>query len=299
MSTLTLHKDWGFVVGSQEHRILNAALSGLAPHSCRVYTRHLTGFMTYLVSHNVTLSRESALAYLDSCKHDTSSYNQALSAIKRLATQAAENNWIDWITARTIDGLPSKKAFGTRVGNWLTLEQSRQLVNMPIADSHSARRDRAVLALLLGCGLRRDELSRLRRDQLQIRDGRTMIVDLIGKGNRVRTITVPEWCSTAITAWLEHSQVKEGCLVRSFNTRGAINGQLSTTAIWDIVTKYTKLLGIECSPHDLRRTYARLARKAGAPIEIIQHSLGHSSISTTERYMKTGEESNAGDYFEL
>ncbi len=74
---------------------------------------------------------------------------------------------------------------------------------------------------------------------------------------------------------------------------------LSPGAIWDIVRHYATLAGLKCAPHDLRRSYARLAREGGAPIETIQASLGHSSIQTTERYLGSIKNSNAGDYIKL
>jgi integrase/recombinase XerD len=121
----------------------------------------------------------------------------------------------------------------------------------------------------------------------------------MGKGNRVRTIMVPEWASFLVSSWKAAARIDSGYVVRSFTSTGTLNGRLSVSAIWDIVLKYSTAIGVPLAPHDLRRTYAKLARTNGAPIEVIQHSLGHSSVVTTERYMATGEESNAGDFFSL
>lgn len=89
-------------------------------------------------------------------------------------------------------------------------------------------------------------------------------------------------------------------LLRSINQYGTINGSLSPAAIRDIVRRYGAQIGIpDLNPHDLRRTYAKLARKGGAPLETIQKSLGHASLRTTEVYLSTGEEANAGDFIRL
>jgi integrase len=89
-------------------------------------------------------------------------------------------------------------------------------------------------------------------------------------------------------------------LVRSITSGGTIGGSLSPAAIRQIVQKHGTKIGIpDLNPHDLRRTYAQLARRGGAPLETVQHSLGHASLVTTERYMRTGEECNAGDYIDI
>lgn len=289
-------------IASMEERALDQAVSGLAHHSQRAYRRHLRLFTGFLVLSRNQLTRESVTAYLATLTGDAPAYNQALSAIKRLANEAALCSWINYETAMQIGAIPAKKQRGSRAGNWLRADQATALLGACPTDCLQGLRDRAVLALLLGCGVRREEAARLRLEQYTDRDGRTMLVDLIGKGDRVRTIGVPGWVKEIVDAWIAAAQITSGFLLRSLRPPGAafpINQSISASAIWDIVTAYTSKLGIRCTPHDLRRTYAQLARKNNAPIEVIQKSLGHSSITTTERYMNTGHEANAGDYFKL
>jgi integrase len=89
-------------------------------------------------------------------------------------------------------------------------------------------------------------------------------------------------------------------LLRSIRSDGTINGSLSTAAVRDIVRRYGAMIGVpDLNPHDLRRSLARAARKAGAPLETIQKTLGHASTRTTDIYTSTGEEANAGDFIEL
>jgi integrase len=281
------------VIDNKE-RVLSAALSGLSPNTCRVYTRHLVNFLAAVP----ILDREHVARYMSTIP-DTSNYNQALSAIKRLAAQSAANGWIPYPAAIGIDGLPAKRLRGTRSGTWLSLDQAKALLTSPDASTLAGKRDRAVLALLVGCGLRRDELSRLTCAQLVSQSGRTKIANLLGKGNRVRSILVPEWANFLVSSWKAAAHIDSGYLIRSFKTDGTLNGSLSVSGIWNVVLEHSTAIGVRIAPHDLRRTYAKLARTSGAPIEVIQHSLGHSSVTTTERYMATGEESNAGDYFSL
>jgi integrase len=89
-------------------------------------------------------------------------------------------------------------------------------------------------------------------------------------------------------------------LLRSVSQSGIINGSLSPAAIRDIVRRYGLAIGVpDLNPHDLRRTHARLARDGGAPLETIQHTLGHASVKTTELYVRSGEEANSGDFIRL
>jgi integrase len=89
-------------------------------------------------------------------------------------------------------------------------------------------------------------------------------------------------------------------LLRSISAGGRLGGSLSPAAVRLIVHAYGARIGVpDLAPHDLRRTHARLAREGGAPLEVIQHSLGHASVQTTERYTRTGTEANAGDFILL
>jgi site-specific recombinase XerD len=83
------------------------------------------------------------------------------------------------------------KRLGIRLGNWLTSTQGRELLGVPDRASVKGKRNYAMLAVLLGCGLRRSELTRLTVSHLQQQDGHWAIVDLFGKGGHVRTVPVP------------------------------------------------------------------------------------------------------------
>jgi site-specific recombinase XerD len=95
-----------------------------------------------------------------------------------------------------VKGVASK---GVRLGNWLTAKQA--LLNAPDATTVKGLRDRAILAVLLGCGLRRSEVAALTFKHIQQRDGRWCVVDLVGKHGRVRTVPMPTWVKVAVDAW--------------------------------------------------------------------------------------------------
>jgi len=143
------------------------------------------------------------------------------------------------------------------------------------------------LAILLGCGLRRAELTALRVEDIQQREEHWVIADLIGKGGHIRTIPVPDWVKAGIDAWIEAAGITAGTLLRSINKAGRIWGTgFSPKVIWGVVKKKAKDCEIpSLAPHDLRRTCARLCHQAGGELEQIQFLLGHVSVQTTERYL--------------
>jgi integrase len=148
-------------------------------------------------------------------------------------------------------------------------------------------RDRAMFATLLGCGLRRSELTNLTIKHVQQRDNRWCIVDLVGKHGRVRTIPMPTWTKNAIDAWTMVAGVAEGHLFRPVNRGDQVRGErMSEKVVWQMLKTYVEGAGLpDIAPHDLRRTTAKLCRAAGGELEQIQLLLGHSSVQMTERYL--------------
>ena len=185
----------------------------------------------------------------------------------------------------SIVSIPGIRQKGVPLGTWLTLDQAHDLLRAPQGDGLRARRDRALLALLVGCDLRREELATLTIATIQQREGRWVLVDLQGKGNRCRSVPMPAWAKAAVDAWTAAAGITEGRLLRAIAQKGAVGEGLTAQAVYLIVKGYAAGLGIEVAPHDLRRTFAQLAHRGRSPLEQIQLSLGHDSILTTERYL--------------
>jgi integrase len=161
---------------------------------------------------------------------------------------------------------------------------------MPAASSGAS--DRAIIAVLLGCGLRRSEVAALTMGHTQQRDGRWCIIDLLGKHGRVRTVPIPVWVKVAIYAWIGPAGVVDGHVFRPVNRGDQVAGEvLSEKVVWQMLRPYaaaTEVAGL--APHDLRRTAAKLCRAAGGELEQIQLLLGHASVQTTERYLGTKQD---------
>lgn len=216
--------------------------------------------------------------------------------LSRLAQEAVDNGLMPHDLAQGISHVKGVKSEGVRTGNWLSLAQAESLLTLPDPNTLRGKRDRALLAVLIGCGLRREEAANLKLEHIQMRDARWVIVDIQGKGGRTRSVPMPAWCKQAIDEWCGGSVAFEGFglgleptpVFRPVNKGDHLTPESSMTAqsIFAVVQKYARSAGLgSISPHDLRRTFAKLAHKGHAALEQIQLSLGHASIKTTERYL--------------
>src|SRR5450631_709895 len=142
------------------------------------------------------------------------SINVRITAVRKLAVEAADNGLLAPELASGIARIKGVRSHGVRVGNWLSLQQAQRLLNTPDIRTKKGLRDRAMFATLLGCGLRRTELANLTTKHVQQRDGRWCIVDLVGKHGRVRTIPMPTWVKNGIDAWTSAAEVTEGYVLR-------------------------------------------------------------------------------------
>ncbi len=221
-----------------------------------------------------------------------STVNVRMSAVRKLVAEARAGGMLGVDEAARLTDVPNVRQQGTRLGNWLTRDQARELLAVPDRSTLKGKRDYVILALLVGCALRRQELATLDLQTIQLREGRWVLADLVGKGRRVRTVAVPLWVKQGINAWQTAAGIEEGRLLRSIGKGGKrIGNGLSDWAVWDVVQRSAHEIGIErFGAHDLRRTCAKLCRKAGGDLEQIKFLLGHSSIQTTERYLGSEQE---------
>lgn len=275
-----------------EAQAIEMVLNGLSSeHSRRAYGRALIDFFRWHAqAGRPALNKELIQRYAAELRDaglSSSSINQRLSAIRKLATEAADNGALDQQIASGIRAVKGARQEGRRTGNWLTREQAQAWLGAPDTRTLKGLRDRALLAVLIGCGLRRAEAANLSFEHVQQRDGRWVLVDLIGKRDKVRSVPMPGWTKAAIDGWSVRAGVTEGLVFRAVNKGDRVMGDgITPQAIRNIVTDYAeKLKHAGVAPHDLRRTFAKLAYKGGAALDQIQLSLGHESIQTTENYL--------------
>jgi Phage integrase family len=142
-------------------------------------------------------------------------------------------------TVRTCPALPFRSTMAQ-----CSSRCSRCSILRPTASR--GRRDAAVIGLLLGCGLRRSETVNLRLDQLQLRESHWVIVDMVGKGGRLRTVPVPAWCKGLIDVWIHDTGVTEGKVFRRVSNNGTRQDEgVTTDVVWYAVKRYAKRIGID------------------------------------------------------
>jgi site-specific recombinase XerD len=285
-----------------------AVLNSLgSPASRRVYEYAIDQFIAWYCSEpRLAFSRTVVVRYrmhLESRGLAANTINQQLAAVRRLAHEAADSGLLSPELAAGISRVKGVKQLGFRSGNWLSAEESSEVLKCARGNSMRAKRDYAMLALLFGCGFRRSELVGLELDEIQMRQGHWAVVDLIGKGGHIRTVPIPQWVKAALDQWIVAAKVTEGRIFRAVARAGKVWGKgISQNVVWYVVKGCCERAGLEyIAPHDLRRTCAKLCHSSGGELEQIQFLLGHASVQTTERYL--GCKQNLGhpvnDLFEL
>lgn len=268
--------------------VLNSLSSA---HSRRNYKFAMEQFITWYCSEpRLALNRAVVLRfrlYLESLGLAAGTVNQRLAAVRRLAYDAADSGLLSPELAAGIRRVKGVKQLGSRLGNWLSSDQAKLLLENAEGEDLRSIRDLAMMAVLLGCGLRRAELSALEVEDMEVRQGHWAIVDLIGKGRRVRTVPMPTWVKEAVDRWIIAAKVSRGRIFRAVSRHGTPWGKgISENVIWYVVRRCAERTQLEhLAPHDLRRTCAKLCHTAGGEIDQIQFLLGHASVLTTERYL--------------
>lgn len=201
---------------------------------------------------------------------------------------------------KTINVTVSK---GEKAHVWLAPAQVEQITALPDRSTIKGMRDYIVLSVMLGAGLRRDELVNLTFDQIKqqpIKDGFRTVLSITGKGNKDRIIPINNKLAAYLRQW--QTICGTGFVARSISKSGTIGTDLSEIGIHNIVRQYGALIGIpELDSHDLRRTYAQIGYNAGVPITQVSRLLGHADIRTTQRYLNLDIdlEQTASDFIPL
>jgi len=257
-------------------------------HSKRAYRRALNDFYTWLKKNgNPPIIKATVQRYKQTLTGSPATINLKMSAIRKLAAEAADNGYLDEAIANGVKRISGVSSHGVRSGNWLTKQQAQEIISAPNVEALKGLRDRAILAVMIGGGLRRSEVAKLAFEHIQQRDSRWVIVDMIGKGNHVRSIPIPSWVKLAIDEWTINANIHSDLIFRAIHKGGYIKHEsITPQGIRDIVKHYGEMIGMaELAAHDLRRSFAKLAHKGGSGLDQIQLSLGHMSIKTTEKYL--------------
>lgn len=274
-----------------EHVKLAVLVSLRSPESQRSYRRSIEDFVSWYCSEpRLSFNKTVVTRYrihLEDQLLAPGTINVRLAAVRRLAYEAADTGLLSPDLAAGIRRVKGAKKLGMRLGNWLTVDEARSLCQLPDKYTVKGKRDRAILAVLLGCGLRRRELIDLTLDHIQRREDHWVIVDLVGKGGHIRTVPMPEWVKRMIDDWLAVARILQGRIFRCVCRKGVAWGtKITEKVVWHVVKEYAEKLGIlKLAPHDLRKSCARFCHDSGGELDQIQFLLGHVSVQTTEKYL--------------
>lgn len=267
--------------------LVNLVLASVAsPHTRLSYATGIRDLLAFADGRSV--SRILLLEWRAAMKaagRASSTVNLRISAARALVREAQTSGAIDAAQAfdlLNVGGMPFR---GSRTGNWLSEHQVHKLLEVPDRNTLLGKRNYCILAMLVGCALRRDELTTLNVEDIERRAGRWVILNLVSKGGRVRTVGVQAWVKEAIDAWTTAGKIRTGRLIRK--TTLAPEG-LTHHTVWNVVRHAAAKIGVaHFAPHDLRRTCAKHCRAKGGDIEQIQFMLGHADVRTTQRYLGT------------
>ena len=198
----------------------SAVLNSLTSRSSqRTYDHAIREFIEWFCSEpRLAFNKTVVTRYrisLEQRHYASATINLRLAAVRRLAYEAADCGLLSADLAAGIRRVKGAKRLGVPVGNWLSAEQGKRLLLTPDGTSLRGKRDYATLAILLGCGLRRAELTALRVEDIQQREEHWVIADLVGKGGHIRTIPIPDWVKAGIDVWMTVAGIKTGTLLRS------------------------------------------------------------------------------------
>ena len=260
---------------------------GASRHTLRGYATDLAEFSAFLSREGLGSLEEADarairawLAWLHDRKLAKSSVARKLATVRSCFRYLARLGLVELNPARQV----RSPRLPRRLPSFLPKDESKELLDAPLERSEAGLRDRALLELLYATGLRVAECCGLDLDDVDRRRG---AVRVLGKGGKERVVPAGDAALEALDAWLSVRGEGGGALFTSL--RGS---RLSTRSVHRIVKRRARAAGIDrrVSPHTLRHTFATHMLGEGADLRLIQELLGHSRLSTTQRYTHVSPE---------
>lgn len=262
---------------------------GSSENTTKAYGHDLRDYAAFLSARGVSdpaeVSREDVTAWIAGLRAQglgPGSVERKVSAVKSLhkflvREGVTENN----PTARL--PLPKKPE---RLPDVISIDDAEKLLAQPFPDTPVGLRDRALLEVLYGCGLRASELSGLDVSDVDLEEG---VLRVFGKGSKERLVPIAGMAAHALHAYLRSGRpylrmqrsIAADVAAVMLSSRGA---RLSRQAIYKVVRTYGVRVGLELHPHTLRHSFATHLLEGGADLRALQEMLGHSDISTTQVY---------------
>ncbi len=251
---------------------------GLSPNTVKAYTADIEGFYEFLRHRGVTLR--------DASSSDISDYIISVSDYLSKRSQArllsSLNSFFDYLVSEgERKDNPSSAVDSPKLGKYLPVVLSVEEVRA-ILNAAPNERDRAILEVLYGCGLRVSEVCSLKISEVYLKD---MFVKVMGKGSKERLVPMAPSTASAIMDYLSvRPESDAGCEDVLFLNR--FGRALSRVAVFKMVKSVALVAGVDknLSPHTFRHSFATHLIENGADLRVVQEMLGHESILTTEIY---------------
>ncbi len=254
---------------------------GMSPNTVASYAHDVSVF----------LDAFPGVAPSDIGADDVASYLAGLGLSKRSQARVLSSlrSFFDWCVAEGDSASnPAEKVDSPKPGHYLptvlSVEEVTAIMDSVDLGARFGRRDRAILEVLYGCGLRVSEAVSLKLRDLYLGEG---FLRVIGKGNKQRVVPMGEMAVSAVEAYLEDRAVVAASPAdEEYLFLNRDGKPLSRVSMFSLVKKQAMLAGVqkEISPHTFRHSFATHLVEGGADLRVVQEMLGHSSILTTEIY---------------
>ena len=263
----------------------------MSPNTVSAYSRDVAAFLEWADSLRrevrgtsllAAITQEDIVAYMQSMPEKTVSKRSQARALSSLRSFFNWSVMEGYLKGNPCDGIDSPK-LGRYLPAVLSVEAVGRIMDAVPLDNETGLRDRAILEMLYGCGLRVSEASGMRISDLFFNDG---FIRVVGKGDKERLVPIGDMARDAVCGYLDvrsRPSAPQYSDTLFLNRRGT---GLSRVSIFNLVKHYTMLAGIdkEISPHTFRHSFATHLIENGADLRIVQEMLGHESIMTTEIY---------------
>lgn len=252
----------------------------VSPHTLKAYTEDLKEFSLFIDKRPGKIDNLDIRTFLASLHHrglKKSSISRKLASVRSFFKYLHREGYVKTNPAKLVSSPKVPK----NLPKFLTIDEVFSLLETPEGEKFKPARDRAMIEVMYSCGIRVSELTSLDISDLDIKE---TIIRVKGKGRKERIIPVGSKAMEAIKNYLpERISLKKKSSGLFLNNRG---GRLTQRSVRRILLQYSRMINLsgDLSPHTLRHTFATHLLHEGADLRSIQELLGHSSLSTTQKY---------------
>ncbi len=256
------------------------AEEGLSPHTIKAYSKDLNEFSSFVDRNAKDIDNLDIRSFMASLHHKglkKTSISRKLATVRAFFKYLHREGYVKKNPAKLV----SSPKIPKNLPGFLDIDETFSLMEAPSGETFKPTRDRAILELLYSSGLRVSELTSLNISDIDMKES---LIRVKGKGRKERILPIGAKALEAIKNYLpERISIKNKSAALILNNRG---GRLTQRSVRRILIDYSRMINLKSnlSPHTLRHTFATHLLHEGADLRSIQELLGHSSLSTTQKY---------------